>query len=382
MKKLLSIVTLSLLLFSIQIVPAYAIVDFNTGDNVVISRTVLDDMYILAGNTNVDADIMGDLYIAGGAITIDGNVLEDLVVVGGKVSVLGDVGGDIRVMGGQVTIFSDVGDDIVVAGGTVDVSKNSTVGGTILIAAGYLAMDGHVKEEIWGVMGALILNGTVDGDVEVTIEDALTISPFAKVGGDLNYSSLLEVDVPPGVVAGKINFNKFEQKETVKTTAIAYIAFKLLTYLSALLLAFLLVLFAPKILIKSSQATMENALKAFAVGVLAMIIAIVGGLILMVTVVGIPIALIVFSGVLVIYYLSQIYVSAWLAGYFINFKKRKYLRTRFFFGIALALLAYNLVSLIPLVGWIFNLVLFLVGAGSLLLIKKDYIAFLRAKKMI
>src|SRR3989338_9410887 len=230
-------------------------------ENLVMTEKLLDDAYLLTGNGNIESDILGDLYVAGGSVVINGDILEDLVVAGGKVTVTGNVGGDIRLIGGQMAIYGNVGDDVLVLGGQLDLGKNSVVGGSLIAATGILTVDGMVKQDIRGGVGMLFLNGVVGRDVIITIEDQLNIADTAKIAGNLNYSALVETEIPKNTVAGKINFNKFEKESFMKNVTYWFFVEKIISFLASILLILLAVLLAPRALIRSAEITRTNLLK-------------------------------------------------------------------------------------------------------------------------
>lgn len=371
---------LGLLVLSFFSLPAFASTNLMTAENLVVTETILDDAYMMFGNGNIESDVFGDLYIAGGTVTINGKVSEDLVVGGGKITIMGDVGGDIRIIGGQAGVYSKVGDDLVVVGGQVDVGKNSQIFGSVVATAGIVTIDGEVKEDVRGIMGMLILNGTVGKNVTVTVEDNLQISDKAVIGGNLTYSALVESTIPAGVVKGAVSFNKFERDSALQNLTYVYFVQKALTFAGGLLLLLVFVMFMPKGLTLTGEKIKENVVKSFGIGLLTMIAAFVGSILLMVTIIGIPLALITLAGLVMIIFMTQVFVSVWLAGYVVSFKKIR--KTKLYFVTALALLVYHLIGLIPVVGWAVNLVLFLIGVGGICLVKMDTIKFLRKKDML
>ena len=358
-----------------------AAVTMQGGENILKSKSILDDAYFVGGNANVKGDIFGDLYIAGGSVAIAGDVQEDLVVAGGVVTVTGNVFGDLRVIGGRAAIYGNVGDDLVVAGGQVDVGQDAVVGGSVLAGAGILTIDGVVNEDVRGVMGMLLLNGTVNGDVIVTIEDKIDVSEEARIEGDLKYSALLEASIPENNVGGTISFNKFHVDNILQNLTYASFVHKGLSYLSSLLIASMFVIFIPKTLTKAALVTKQYVLRSFGIGVLTMIGGTIGAIILMFTVIGIPIGLITLAVLSVLIFLAKIFAAAWMTSYFINYQGKTN-KFKFFGGLALSLLAYYLIGLVPRVGWLVDFVLFLIGVGSLVLLKLEYLQFLRKKKMV
>ncbi len=369
----------SVLLFSLS-VPTFAATNLMTAENLVVTETLFDDAYLMFGNGNIEGDIYGDAYIAGGTVTINGKITEDLVIGGGKVTIMGDVGGDIRIIGGQAGVYSKVGDDLVVLAGQVDVGKTAVINGSLISSAGLVTVDGTIKEDVRGLLGMIILNGRVEKNITVTVEDGLKISDKAVIGGNLTYSALVEATIPAGVVKGAVSFNKFERDSVLQNLTYVYLVEQGITFLGGLLLLLIFVYFAPKALVLAAEKTRENVFKAFGIGLLTMIGALVGSILLMVTIIGIPLALIIFAGLIIILFVTQVFVAVWLSGYVVSYKKMK--KGKMFLVAASSLLVYNLVGLIPVAGWALNIVLFLIGVGSMYMMKMEYYNFLKKKDML
>ena len=383
MKKLFSTFAL-VLAMSIFVMPVSQATTFKAGENLLIPDKIMDDAYIVSNNGNVNADVANDLYIAGGNVTINGNVGQDLVVAGGRVVVMGDVLGDVRVMGGQVSIYGKVGKDVLAAAGQVDIGKKSFITGNLYVASGTLTVDGQVKGELKGFVGMMILNGIIGGNVNIAAQDKLVIDPAAKIFGNLDYKSRVEVKIPAGVVKGQTKFTMVERETFLKRFTAIYFVGKLFVFVSSLLLALLFVFIAPKFIISAGEKIHKSALKSFGIGLLAIFGTFVGGIILMITVVGIPLALIWFVCLMIAGYVSQLFVASWIGGLLFNYKNGKAeIGKAKLFGIwALGLFIYHAVSLIPFVGWAANMVLCLAGIGSLVMTKTEYMQFLRSKKML
>lgn len=373
-------IALILSMFIFTSTPVFASTNLMMSENLVLSDELLDDTYLMFGNGNIQSAVNGDLYIAGGNTTITGNVSEDLVVAGGKVTIMGDVGGDVRVVGGQVAVFKNIGDDLVVVGGQVDLGKDATVFGSLIATAGIVTIDGKVNEDVRGILGMLLLNGRVEKNVTVTIEDKLDISESAFVGGNLTYSGLVESEIPEGVVKGAVSFNKFERDNLLESLTYLYLIKKAFGFAAGLLILLLFVLIMPKGLVIMAEKTKENPLKSFGVGLLVMISLIVGSILLMATIIGIPLALIVLAILITIYFVTQVFVSIWLGSYV--FKYKKISKGKLFLAGAVSMFFYHILGLIPFLGWALNLVLFFVGVGSIYMMKMEYWSYLRKKDML
>jgi len=371
---------------------AYAAPEIKAAENLLITAPVTEDAYFAGGNTKIDSEVKGDLYVAGGQVVINNNIGGDLVIAGGKVAVMGNVEGDLRVLGGDVTLLGNVKEDLIALGGNVTVGNKSVIGGSMVVAIGSLIMDGDVKGGMQGALGVLTMGGKVEKDVIISVQDKMNFTPTAKIMGALKYSSMIETVIPAGVVGGAIEFNKFEGKNNMKfdkdtllkELTYSYIIYKVVSFLGALLLLLILVLMCPNMLAKFGEGMKGNGVKAFGVGLLTIILTILGSLLLMATIVGIPVALILLVALFVSFYVAKIFASLWIASYLFSFAKKKgrNIKVKLFFATGLILLLYYIVGIIPIIGWLITFVLFLVGLGGLVLMKKNTYEYLKGRGVV
>jgi len=62
--------------------------------------------------------------------------------------------------------------------------------------------------------------------------------------------------------------------------------------------------------------------------------------------------------------------------------KKKFAKLKYFGILALGLLIYSLVGMIPYIGWLIHFVLFIIGVGAFMMMKKDYYVYLKKKNMV
>src|SRR5438105_123837 len=153
------------------------------GDTITVpsSETVDHDLYVFAGQINVNGNVKGDLVALGGQVAINGSVSGEVVVAGGNVNINGPVGGNIRGSGGQFTVNGSVGKDVAVASGNLSVTGK--VGGDLLFAAGSADVPGSVTGSIEGGAGRYTREGTVGGTEEVSIGQGFQ-QPAAPAAGN------------------------------------------------------------------------------------------------------------------------------------------------------------------------------------------------------
>ncbi len=143
--------------------------------------------------TVVNGDVtvnMGEILILGtvngnvsgnmGQVTIHGDVNGDVEANMGQVSVSGNVSGQIRARMGEVVVDGAVGGDVDAGLGNVRI--NGTVGGNVNTGLGELRLPGEVLGSVASRGGNIYITGTVHGNVSL-IRGIVELGPQAVVGG-------------------------------------------------------------------------------------------------------------------------------------------------------------------------------------------------------
>ncbi|MEE8396112.1 MAG: hypothetical protein V3S29_08665 [bacterium] len=187
-------------------------------DGETVSILIGNDLYAAGGNLTIDRHAgSGDILASGGRVVLDtpapaaailvGGLVAvrkpvqgDAMLAGGSVEVEAAVGDDVRAAGGTVTLAAPVGGDLVAAGGEVEVLTGATVAGEAFLAGGRVVMRGRIGKSLsmWG--DVVVLDGAVQGPVEVTARERLEIGPNAVIAGDLTYRSPEPASIHPGAV--------------------------------------------------------------------------------------------------------------------------------------------------------------------------------------
>jgi cytoskeletal protein CcmA (bactofilin family) len=232
-RKFLSVLVLAAWLALTFSTPAYAF-DGRGGDKVVIEagEVVDDDLYVGAQEFVLDGTVNGDLIVFGQTVTINGKVDGDLMTAAQTVAVNGEVTGSIRMAGSILFVGekASIGGDIVGAGYSFEGRPGSTIGQDLVFAGGQILLAGDVTRNVQVATGGFDLRGAVGGDVQAevgeadrgnagppptlfmphstiaapTVRPGLTIEAPATIAGDLKYSQSKDVNIPAGVVNGKV----------------------------------------------------------------------------------------------------------------------------------------------------------------------------------
>ena len=146
-----------------------------------------EDAYVAANTARIDGTINGDLIISTGSLLITGTVDGDVFVLSqGPVEVTGTITGSLRGAARSVIVEGSVGDDVTVA--AIGTRLSGDVGRDALVFGGSLNVDGTVARDVKGRMLTAIIDGGVGNDVDIAVS-SLTLDGEAKVNGDVLYRS-------------------------------------------------------------------------------------------------------------------------------------------------------------------------------------------------
>jgi len=274
--------------------------EFRSGDKVVVDEdeVVEDDLYVFAGEVEIDGTVKGDLVTFSGQITVNGSVEGDLIAVGQTVVLAGSVGDDIR-MAGQVLKLAtgaDVADDVIAAGFSLEGEEESAVEGSAYYAGYQSRFAGSVGRDLVAAMANCELSGTVGGDmrVEVGSDDetpppqafgppppvaipvvpaGLTVGESAKIDGILAYRSPVEGNIDETAeIAGGIEYERAAAAPQAEPTHLER-AFRLVRRFACLaIIGICVLLVAPSWSQRLCESIKNRPLMSLGGGVLGMIL--------------------------------------------------------------------------------------------------------------
>lgn len=360
--------------------------NFRTGESVRLEKNeTIDSDFFAAGEKVVLAGtINNDAYVAGGNIDVEGNIKGDLLVAGGNVNIRGAVDGNVRVAGGNVNIEGSVGKNLTALGGSIDLSKSATVAGNLVSAGGNLQIRAPIKGKATLAGGNIDIGSEIGSDVNAATEK-LNLTSNAKVLGNINYWSENRANfASDATVAGKLNFNKVVKPQVDRQRAEAAWAglktgLNIYKFSVGLILGLLLIWAFPNFMQRSADQILTNPLASFGWGFLFLVAAPVVIVLLFITILGIPLALIALFAYILIIMIAQVFSSLALGEWLLKrFNQRGGMMAAFIVG----LVVLSLVKLIPVLGGIVSFVALLIGLGGYLTIKYSAFGDLRAKKVL
>ena len=335
--------------------------DENSADNGETASDGTDET-----TSSTEASTNHDVYLSGDSVTIgsDETVNGNAFVCAKTVTVNGQIGGDLFVIATD-TLNIDGGQ---IYGNVFALSKNITLNGLIYdlyAACGTLTMgyDGVAYRDLKVNCDNATINGVVGKNINISARNSLSLDSDCIVYGDLNYSASNEITVADGLVKGTVNFDKLAP--TSSAGILGYVMAGLTLLIYVLVIWLLMSKLAPKFYDKVTKMPVKKLLISILVGLVAMIVVPLVSIALFFTVVGIPVAFALIAVFAIILAISFATVSINLANMLAS-KVKALAKFNNLFAVIIVTLVLWLITLIPYVGPIVNLLVVLCGLGMVL----------------
>jgi hypothetical protein len=336
------------------------------------------DVFIGGGSVTVHEPTGGDLFAAGGTVDVDAAVGGDAVVAGGKVRIGGDVGQSVYAAGGQTNINGKVGRNVRVAGGQVELGPKAEVAGNLSVAGGQVRLYGAVRGHVQAAGGRVRIDAPVTGDVLAT-SGHVELGPRARIGGKLRYRSgdALHQDPAAQVSGGIEQIGPVWRGDAASQPApeppapqhgmgaIGWVWTAGLVVLAAVWLAL-----APGVSARLSRALRERTGLSVLLGFVWLVCVPVLALLLLLTIIGIPLALFVAALYLAVLPLAYVAAAVGLGDWTLaRWQATHAAAWGWRIGAAaLALVLLNALGQVPWLGALLGFVVLLAGLGAMLLL--------------
>ena len=344
--------------------------DTRTGETVKVApgETVPGNLYAAASVIEIAGTVTGDLLAIGGRITIPGTVAHDVTLLGGEIEISGQVSGDVRIAGGEINIGGAITGDLVVAGGTVRLLSGASIGGDVLLAGSELRIDGRFSDELVAAANLARIEGTIHGPVRVRAS-VIELGERANLENSLTYFSPQAADIPPTAkISGPVRHEMtsgMDQSWLYGLFRRVGIVIFFLSFGMALAGGLLGVTLFPQ----SSTALVQHVAGKFGAeflrGFVLFLVMPPIFFLLMVTVVGVPVA--VLSGMIHLGFgiVSVIYASVLGGALFIKAVLKHESAVANWKAVLVGIPLLFLISMIPLLGFLINTTLFLAVFGGI-----------------
>lgn len=389
--------------------PAHA-TEFREGDTVIIpaGQIIDDDLFVSANRIEMNGTVKGDLFAAGSEVIVNGRVDGSAVVVGYTLRVNGFISGSLYGGGYSLTLGpnAEIGRNTYFGGFSLTAENGSSVSRSIYAGDYQTMLNGDVGDDVAVGGAALDINGSVGGNVygQVGETDAraptfipafpgavpvrppgLRVGPSAEVGGEFEVE-ISQIQTPDTPQVGDILLGLLGRA----------VARRVGEFIAILLVGGGLIWFWPRMMHITREQAVERTLPSAGWGCVMVLIFFVGvpiaaGFILLFAVLGgavtfgalfndilgiggASLALVVTGFLFVLSLVTKAIVS-FLGGHWIltklsvNIEDSGWAK---FGALALGAFIFEILRAIPLgVGWIFSVVVTLIGAGAIYLAIKE-----------
>ena len=348
------------------------------GDSVTapVATESSQNSYLVGGTVNVANQTPGDLVTAGGTIVISGNVEKDILTVGGNVSIIGGTVEDLRVAGGNIIIGKKINGEAMIAGGQVTITSDTQISGDSYIVGGTLVFAGTENRNLTLLGGAIRIDGTVNGNLNIKSSEKVIFGSSAVVKGTIKYSAPNEAVIESG--AKLTNTPVFttiaDSRKNSGAAAKGFMAFFgivfFLKLLGALVAAYILWYLFRRDTVTAIEEIHAHFWKVLLRGFATLILIPIAGIILLITTIGwIPgVVLLATYGALLAIASPLAFLVA--ASILMKLFKKNHVNLTWY-QIILGAIVLRFVVLIPIVGWIVCAVIYLAALGATLGVIKN-----------
>ena len=333
-----------------------------SGDSVTVSKSqTVDSMLFASGRTIlIEGTVNGDLFCAGQEVSISGTVKGDVFCAAQTLRITGQVDGSVRAAGQTVTYGADTQGSVSLAGQTVSLDEDAVVGRDLLIGASSVTMQGKVaRDASIGAENALI-NGTIGRDLGGRYQ-TLTLGPSADVMGSIDVASNNNIVKDASAqVGGQVKRRDIPKEQNNKSFSLfGLFGFFVFMVISLLIVSLVLVLLFPRLFAKTNRQINLHKPRVIGNG-LAMVFLLPFVLFaLALSIVGIPLAGLVFAGSATLFMLSGP-----VAAFFVGSKIVRGDRSPFV-TMLVGSLVILLLYLIPFLNIVLALAVAVFGTGAL-----------------
>lgn len=339
-----------------------------------VTETVGGDVYRSGSGSGEIPAAARDVFVAGASVAMRGEAAGDGHAAGFDVEVELNAR-NVYAMGAAVSVRSRVAEDLTAMGASVRTSPGSSVGGNARLLGAWITVDGPIAGALLAAGGEITLDAAVGGDVRIA-GSSIDFGPDARVGGVLTYSAPERITIPASVAPpDRIVFTPLDM-ETLEEmredwdapsgpTAGALVAGFALTLAFLIVVAAMLLAFAPREMEARRQAALGRPGMTLLLGVLGLSLLVGLGPVAAMTLVGVLFAPIVALLVIVVWILGYV-IGAYVVGmrFWTGFGGEEPRTLGRLLIVAGAVTVVSILNFIPVLGWLCNFAVVLFGVGA------------------
>jgi len=352
-------------------------------DNFTVAKDeILNKDVFAAGEViSIEGTVNGDVYAAGERLQISGTINGDVYGAASVIEISGQVSDDIHVAGQTVNLNNaKIGDSAHMAGETINSTEATSIGGSMLFASSTLNANSSIGRAVRGAGSSSFFNNRVGQDMRL-YTGSLTFGTKANVQGNVKYYSDNDAKVQNGAtLAGGIEKVQPQQSTNPAKKFAAFSKGVLIwSYLSALVMGCLMVALIKRPLASVTNTLSQNPGAVFGWGALVFFAAVPAMILIAITVLGLPLALVLLTLFVLSLYLSKFIVSLALGNWLLG-RLNKEATPNPFAAMVLGLSVIYVLKVLPLINILAVIIVTFMGFGALLVATKRAVSAKPAKR--
>ena len=356
----------------------------------------------LGVNVDLKTPMPSDMTAVGAHIVLDNKVGGDFNAMGEDIIIRSPIEGDFDAIGGKVILNSKIKGDAQIFASNVLFKEHSWVEGRTHILAQKVSLQGNIKGDVLVRARKVYIDGMINGTVVIDSPKIilgqhavlkgkivypprafLKISKTAKLMGGQEFLDKSNLEVQEEIFEGDVFEGIGEAQIYNMMHSFLHKGFDghwtfnmgwgpffviVLLWIVAFIVISLFYRATPRILQSLTQEALENPGRSLGVGLIGFVMIPILGILMCMTIIGIPVALFLGLIYFILLFLGKI-LGVWLFAQWslkLTPFRDKPSCGRDFLGFIIALPIISCLSLIPLFGWLFAVLIFLLGFGALL----------------
>ncbi len=374
MKKKFSLVVLSILsvlILGVTLPSKTQAAEFSFKDQYSLEtgKSVNDNLYLFGDDAVINGTVYGDLISFGRDFKLNGYVTGNVYTFGENVVLteLAQIDGNLNVFALKTQLGGRISRNTTIFTSTVN--HTGTVGEDLTIFAGDSILSGDIGDDLRVFSSTSSMTGDIDGDA-IVLAQKYNIKE-EKVGGKVyDQKAINLIAKSQGVDLEKNNDKEWIPREVTFGIKLNNV---LIGFTSMLIAGAFLIFMSPVktgLVVKKISASTEELLKSFGIGLAVLFLAWIPILFLLVSVVGIPLAGILFGFLLFIMIFGSVWVEIVIGREILGlFKVKEY---RPFKSFLIGRTVSTIAKLIPVIGGLYTFVVTSVALGAFVRMKKDF----------
>ena len=338
-----------------------------SGDSPRVGRdeVVNGTLYAAGKDLKIEGTVQGDVMCAGQSVDISGTVEGDVLCAAQTITVSGHVTGDVRLAGQVTTVSGKVDGSATLIGQTADITSAATIARDVTITGQDSTIEGMVGRDVEALISNnFTLNSAVGRDLDVT-SPSVTLNDKSVVPGVFMYTSSANANVAEGVKVGrtehKIPAKTDDQPLMGPMTVVKAAIFAMAGFL---IVALALLLAAPRLVKAAAHSVQVSPVGTVGAGLVGLVGLPFVAALCFATLVGIPLALIVFFSWAVSLLVGLTVTAYWL-GAAVSRRFKWNDAWHDLLAMVIGLLILFLLALIPYIGGFVMFASVIWGAGAL-----------------